>query len=52
MINCNENENEIEKQIMQLIDIEADMVTNKQNIGYLGKIMSMCNKQHLSNIWG
>ena len=27
------------------------MDTNKQNITYLGNIMSACNKQHLSNIW-
>ena len=28
------------------------MDTNIQNIAYLGKIMSLCNKQHLSNIRG
>ena len=28
------------------------MKTNIQNIASLGKIMSICNKQHLSNIWG
>ena len=27
------------------------MDTNKQNITYLGNIMSAYNKQHLSNIW-
>ena len=31
--------------------LEVDMDTNIQNITYLGKIMSVCNKQHLSNIW-
>ena len=30
--------------------LEVDMDTNIQNIAYLGKIMSVCNKQHLSNI--
>ena len=28
-----------------------DMDTNIQNIAYLGKIMSIYHKQHLSNIW-
>ena len=27
------------------------MNTNIQNLAYLGKIMSVCNKQHLSKIW-
>ena len=28
------------------------MDTNIQNKAYLGKIRSVCNKQHLNNIWG
>ena len=36
-----------EKQIIQLIDLDVDMDTK---IACLGKIMSICNKQHLSNI--
>ena len=41
-----------EKRALQLIDLDVDMDTNIQNIAYLGKIMSLCNKQHLSNIRG
>ena len=55
MINCNENEYNNGKMdhinrtnIDQYLDIEA----NKENIACLGKIMPLCNKQHLSNIWG
>ena len=55
MINCNEIENNNGKMdhvnstnIDQYLDIEA----NKKNIACLGKTMSLCNKQHLSNIWG
>ena len=55
MINCNENENDNDKvdytnktNINEDIDIE----TNIENIACLGKTMSLCNKQHLSNIWG
>ena len=54
-INCNENENDNRKtdhinktQIDQDLDIEI----NIQNIARLGKTMPLCNKQHLSNIWG
>ena len=32
------------------IDLDVDMDTIIQNIAILGKIMSLCNKQHLSNI--
>ena len=35
-----------------LIGLDVDIDTNMQNIAYLGKIMSICNKQHLTNIWG
>ena len=52
MINCNENKTDNEKKIIYLKDLDADMDTNRQNIICLGKIMSICNKQHLSNIWG
>ena len=55
MINCNENENDnykidyINKTYRgQDIDIE----TNIENIVCLGKTISLCNKQQLSNIWG
>ena len=50
MINCNENENNSEKQIIQLIDLDEDTDTNMQNIAWLGKIMSICKKQDFSNI--
>ena len=55
IINCNGNENDNDKidhinkaYKGQDIDIE----TNIENIVCLGKTMSLCNKQHLSNIWG
>ena len=50
MINCNENENNNEKQIIWLVNLDEAMDTSIQNIAYLGEIMSVCNKQHLSNI--
>lgn len=31
--------------------LDVDMGTNIQIIACLGKIISMCNKQYLSNIW-
>ena len=36
---------------LKLIDLDVDMGTNIQIIACLGKIISMCNKQYLSNIW-
>ena len=55
MINCNEIENDNDKidhtnKIYrgQNVDIE----TSAENIVCLGKTMSLCNKQYLSNIWG
>ena len=48
MINCNEDENDSGKQIIQLIDKDKD--TNVQNIAWLGKNMSICKKQDCSNI--
>ena len=53
MINCNENENDNGKknQINQkYIDQDVDIETNIENIACLSKTMSLCNKQHLSNI--
>ena len=50
MINCNENENNNEKQIIWLVHLDEAMDTSIQNIAYLGEIMSVCNKQQLSNI--
>ena len=47
MINCNENDNE--KNII-LIGLNVDMDANIENIACLCNIMSICNKQHLSNI--
>ena len=38
----------IERQI--IIDLDVDMDTNVQNIPCLGKIVPICNKQHLNNI--
>ena len=34
------------------MDQDVDIVTNIENIACLGKTMSLCNKKHLSNIWG
>ena len=31
------------------IDLDIDLDTNAQNMACLGKIMSISNKQHLSN---
>ena len=33
-----------------MINLDVDMDTNMQNIAYLGKIMSMRNKQHLKAV--
>ena len=49
-MNCNENENNNEKQIIWLVHLDEAMDTSIQNIAYLGEIMSVCNKQQLSNI--
>ena len=55
MINCNENENDNDK-VYHInktnIDQNGDIETNIENIVCLSKIMSLCNKQHLSNTWG
>ena len=55
MINCNENVNDNGKMNhinKTQIDPEVDIETNVQNIACLGKTMSLCNKQQLSNIRG
>ena len=52
MISCNENENDngIIDQINKTeIDLDSDIETNAKNIACLGKTMSLCNKQQLSN---
>ena len=54
-INCNKNENDIYKTDhinKTYIDQDVDIETNIENIGCLGKTMSLYNKQHLSNTWG
>ena len=50
MINSNENENDNGKidHINKTYDV--DIETNTENIACLGKTLSLCNKQHLSNI--
>ena len=53
MINCNENENnngEIDCINKTYIDQDLYMETNIENTACLCKTMSLCNKQHLSNI--
>ena len=55
MINCNENGNDngkIDHINKTWIDLEEDIETNVQNIAWLSKTTSLCNKQQLSNIWG
>ena len=53
MINCTENDNgngKLDHINKTYIDLEVE--TNVQNIAFLLKTMSLCNKQQLSNIWG
>ena len=53
MINCNENENyngKIDRINKTYIDQDLDMETNIENTACLSKTMSLCDKQHLSNI--
>ena len=55
MINCNENQNDNGKKghiNKTYIDQDVDIETNIENIACLGMAMLLCNKQHLSNIWG
>ena len=55
MINCNENINDtgttdhINK---TYIDQNIDIETNIKKLACIGKTVSLCIKQHLSNIWG
>ena len=51
MIDSNENDNDKIDRIVKTY-IDQDLETNIENIACLGKTMSLCNKQHLSNIWG
>ena len=51
MIYCNENENGTTDHINKTYtDQDLDMEANTENVACLGKTMSLCNKQHLSNI--
>ena len=55
MISYSENENDyckINYINKTYIDQDADIETNIENIACLSKTVSLCNKQHLSNIWG
>ena len=55
MINCNENENDngkIDHINKTYIDQDLDIEINIKNIAYFRNTISLCNKQHLSNIWG
>ena len=52
MINCNEGENDNDKidHINKTYSAQdVDIGTDTKNIVCLGKTMSLCNKQHLSN---
>ena len=52
MINCSENENDhgnIDHINKTYIDQDVDIDTSIENIACLGKTVSLCNKQHLSN---
>ena len=54
MVNCNEKENDNGKidHINKIyIDQDIDTEINIENIACLGKTMSLCNNQHLRNIW-
>ena len=52
MINCNENDNDRIDHINKTYrDQDVGIEANVENIVCLGKTMSLCNKQHLSNIW-
>ena len=53
MINSNENENDTDKtdhKNKTYRGQDVDIETNIENIVCVGKTMSLCNKQHLSNI--
>ena len=53
MVNCNENKGHNGKIYhinKKYIDQGVDRGTNVESIACLGKTMSLCNNQHLSNI--
>ena len=55
IINCNESKNDNDKvdHINKTnIDQDVDIKANIKNIACFEKAMSLCNKQHLSYIWG
>ena len=55
MINGNENKNgngTVDHINKTYIDQDVDIETNIENLACVGKTMSLCIKQHLSNIWG
>ena len=55
MINCNENINytgTIDHINKTYIDQNINIETNLENLACIGKTMSLCIKQHLSNIRG
>ena len=47
MTSCNENDNE-NRSHKEEIDPDVDIKTNTQSTACLDKIISLCNKQHLS----
>ena len=54
IFNCNENENDnskIDHINKTYINQDLDLETKIENIVCLGKTISLCNKQHLSNNW-
>ena len=51
IISCNEN-GKIDHIDEIVIGQDVGIETNIENIACLGMAMSLCNKQHLSNIWG
>ena len=53
MLNCNENEYDnstIDHINKTYIDQDVDMERNIEHVACLGKTISLCIKQHLSNI--
>ena len=56
MINCNDNESDNDKvDHITKVNIDQQVVgieTNTENIACLGKIISLCNKQYCSIVWG
>ena len=55
VLNCNENEYDnstIDHINKTYIDQDVDMERNIEHVACLGKTISLCIKQHLSNIWG